>query len=128
MKTAIGPFGAIREIVIVSGSPGVTKPSETTFAFMKMNLVRCLPLEERSTAGLAVPVAGSIRTPPKAASAAATARVRLPADTRVTIAGRGRVGKHDLASIPRMSIPQIATVFSAQVCKLRIRPVAYRGE
>src|SRR4051812_28748544 len=45
-KTAIRAFGAIREIEIVSGWPGVTKPSEATLAFRKTNFVRCLPFAE----------------------------------------------------------------------------------
>ena len=60
MKTAIFAFGAIREIEIVSGWPGVTKPSEPTRAFRKMNFV-CLPPGEmlRAVVPPASPAAGA---------------------------------------------------------------------
>src|SRR5262245_23729070 len=98
MKTAIIPLGAIREIEMVSGLPGVTKPSEPTFAFRKMNLVRCLPLAEGWAGGAAAgAAAGRTSAPTRAAAMTAGMRVALPADTRVTIAGDSYGDNHRFA-------------------------------
>src|SRR3954454_10739348 len=80
-KTAIRAFGAIREIEIASGWPGVTAPSETTFAFRKTNFVRCLPFEARLTTGDPAAMAGTTSTHARAAATRAAVRVPLPADT-----------------------------------------------
>src|SRR3954464_15516557 len=92
-KTAIGPFGAIREIEIVSGWPGVTNPSETTLAFRKTNFVCCLPFEARLTTGGPAAMAGTTSTHARAVTTTAAVRDPLPADTGVTIAGESRHGK-----------------------------------
>ena len=82
MKTAIRAFGAIREIEMVSGWPGVTTPSEPTRAFRKTNFV-FLPFEARSTGALpATPDAGTSSAHARAASTATAVRVPLPSDTR----------------------------------------------
>lgn len=94
MKTAIFAFGAIREIEMVSGWPGVTKPSEPTFAFRKMNLVFGLDLEETSARGLpAAPVTGRIAAHASATNPVTNLWFPLPVGTAVTIAGHRRHGK-----------------------------------
>ena len=84
MKTAMGAFGAIRAIEIVSGWPGVTKPSDPTLAFRKTNFVRGFDFFEESCAppDLAGAIAGTSSAPTRAAMTAAVVRVPLPADTR----------------------------------------------
>ena len=66
---------------MVSGWPGVTKPSEPTRAFRKMNFVSFLA--ERSTPVMvATDVAGMTKPQATTASIAAAVWVPLPSDTR----------------------------------------------
>ena len=78
MKTAIFAFGAIREIEMVSGWPGVTTPSEPTRAFRKTNFV----FFARGRPWAAPAVAGPSSAHASGGSTAAAVRVPLPSDTR----------------------------------------------